>query len=303
MQERTEAWVEGKPLQLSNLNKIFYPAVGFTKAQVIDYYRQIAPVLLPHLRNHPLTLKRYPNGVEGEYFYEKNCPRHRPDWVPTAPVWSEGNQREMQFCMANDLPTLIWAANLANLELHTSLSNYTNLDRPTVMAFDLDPGLPAALLECCRVALLLRDLFASLDLDCFVKTSGSKGIQVYVPLNTPVSYADTKAVSRAIAELLEKRHPGLVVSNMRKSLRHGKVLVDWSQNDAHKTTVSVYSLRAKEVPTVSTPVEWSEVENAVKRGTANGLIFQADEVLQRVAEKGDLFAPVLILQQKMPAIQ
>jgi bifunctional non-homologous end joining protein LigD len=294
-----EVEVEGRRLKLSNLDKVFYPAVGFTKGQVVDYYRRIAPVLLPHLRDRPLTMKRYPDGVEGQFFYEKQCPSYRPDWIQTVAVQ---NRRTIDYCLANDLSTLIWLANLADLELHTSLSRANDVQRPTMMVFDLDPGEPAAILECAQVGIALRELFSRLKLDCFPKTSGSKGLQVYVPLNTPVSYDDTKPFAHAIAKLLEKQLPELVVSSMKKSIRGGKVLVDWSQNDEHKTTICVYSLRARERPTVSTPVGWDEVEHALEMGDADRLVFEADAVLERVEQHGDLFEPVLSQEQSLPSL-
>src|SRR5436309_14946110 len=252
MPNKAELIVEERKIQVSNLDKVLYPKVGFTKGQVIDYYIQVAPVLLPHLKDRPLTMKRYPNGVEAPFFYEKNSPSHRPSWVKTAKVWSEGNQREMHYCLVQDLPTLVWAANLADLELHTSLARKQNVARPTMMVFDLDPGPPANIVQCCEVGVWLRDLLARLGLESFPKTSGSKGLQVYVPLNTPVTFDQTKELSRAIAEYLEREHPKLVISKMAKALRQGKIFVDWSQNDEHKTTINVYSLRAKDQPTVST---------------------------------------------------
>jgi bifunctional non-homologous end joining protein LigD len=286
---------------VSNLEKVYYPKTGFTKGQVLDYYVNIAPVLLPHLKNRPLTLKRYPEGVEGEFFYEKRCPVYRPDWVKTARVWSHGKQADINFCLANDLPTLIWAANLGTLELHTSLSKAVNIAQPTVLAFDLDPGPPADIILCCQVGLWLRAMFASLGLECFPKTSGSKGLQVYVPLNTPgVVYDDTKGLSRAIAQLMEREHPKLITSVMKKSLRTNKVFIDWSQNDEHKTTVNVYSLRAREAPTVSTPVTWEEVAATLKGGDSNMLRFTAPQVLARVQQRGDLFEPVLKMKQRIP---
>jgi bifunctional non-homologous end joining protein LigD len=300
MSRKAQLVVEGKKLSVSNLDKVFYPKVGFTKGQVIDYYIRIAPVLLPHLKNRPLTMKRYPNGVEGEFFYEKNCPSHRPNWVKTAKIWSEGNQRIMDYCLSNDLPTLVWAANLADLELHTSLSRKKNIGRPTTMVFDLDPGAPADIVQCCEVGLWLRELLNRIKLKSWAKTSGSKGLQVYVPLNSPVSYDATKNMSRSLAQSLEQEHPGLVTSNMSKALRKGKVFVDWSQNDEHKTTICVYSLRAKEEPTVSTPVTWNEVENCFKKKDAEILKFRSDQTLARVEKMGDLFDPVEKLKQKLP---
>jgi len=267
---------------------------------VIDYYIRVAPVLLPHLKDRPLTMKRYPDGVEGEFFYEKNCPSHRPKWVKTAKVWSEGNNRMMNYCLAQDLPTLVWAANLADLELHTSLSRKNSIKRPTMMVFDLDPGAPADIVQCCQVGLWLRDLLAGMKLESFAKTSGSKGLQVYVPLNTAVTYDRTKDLSRALAQYLEHQHADLVTSNMSKAVRKGKVFVDWSQNDEHKTTICVYSLRAREEPTVSTPVTWDELENCLKKKKTDLLRFRSDKVLIRVDKLGDVFEPVEKLKQKLP---
>jgi bifunctional non-homologous end joining protein LigD len=300
MPNKAQLVVEGRKLAVSNLDKVLYPKAGFTKGQVIDYYIRVAPVLLPHLKDRPLTMKRYPNGVEGEFFYEKNCPSHRPKWVQTAKVWSEGNQRIMHYCLANDLPTLVWTSNLADLELHTSLSRKEKIERPTMMVFDLDPGAPADMVQCCQVGVWLRDLLAKMKLKSWAKTSGSKGLQVYVPLNTPVTYDDTKRLSRSLAEYLEREHPDRVTSNMSKAVRKGKVFVDWSQNDEHKTTICVYSLRAKEQPTVSTPVTWNEVENCLKKKNPDLLKFRSDQVLTRVEKHGDLFEPIEKLKQKLP---
>src|SRR4051794_29245527 len=295
--------VEGRKITLSNLEKVLYPKAGFTKGQVIDYYVRIAPVLLPHLANRALTLKRYPNGVDGMFFYEKNCPAYRPAWMKTAKVWSEGNNRFMDYCVVADLPTLVWLGNLADLELHTSLSRSPETQRPTVIAFDLDPGAPATIVQCCQVGLWVRDIFEQFGLQAFAKTSGSKGLQVYVPLNTAVTYEQTKPFAKAIAQLLEERHPEQVVSDMKKALRVNKVFVDWSQNDDYKTTVNVYSLRAKEQPTVSTPVTWQEVENCLKKKDAGLLVFSSADALKRVEKFGDLFEPVLKLKQKLPALE
>ena len=300
MSKKTVLEVEGKELAVSNLDKVLWPKAGFTKGDMINYYIQIAPVLLPHLKDRPLTMKRYPNGVESAFFYEKNCPTHRPKWVKTTSVWSEGNNRDMDYCLAQDLPTLVWAANLADIELHTSLARKKNVACPTMMVFDLDPGAPADIVQCCQVGLWLRDILAAMKLTSFAKTSGSKGLQVYVPLNTPVTYDDTKALSRALGEFLEREHPDLVVSKMAKVLRNGKIFVDWSQNDEHKTTVNVYSLRAKDEPTASTPVTWEEVEKALKKKDANLLTFHCSQTLKRVEKMGDLFAPVETMKQKLP---
>jgi len=294
--------IEGKHLKLTNLEKVLYPTAGFTKGQVIDYYARIAPVLVPHLSGRPLTLKRYPEGVDKEYFFEKNATQYRPDWVKTAPIWSEGNHRNVNYILANDLATLIWVANLASIELHPSLSLAKDIMSPTVIAFDLDPGPPANIVQCCQVGLWLREIFEHFGLQSFPKTSGSKGLQIYVPLNTAVSYDDTKPFAHALARLLENDHRDLVVSDMKKELRVGKVLVDWSQNDEHKTTIGVYSLRAREHPTVSTPVKWEEVEQALKKKDAGLLVFEAPQVLERAAKMGDLFEPVLKLKQKLPKL-
>jgi len=300
MSKKAVLKVEGKDLPVSNLDKVLYPKAGFTKGELINYYIRIAPVLLPHLKDRPLTMKRYPNGVESEFFYEKNCPSHRPDWVKTATVWSEGNKRDMQYCLAQDLPTLVWAANLADIELHTSLSRKKDVARPTMMVFDLDPGAPADIVQCCVVGLLLREILQSLKLESWAKTSGSKGLQIYVPLNTAVTYEQTKSLSHDLAEYLEREHPQLVVSKMAKALRPGKVFVDWSQNDEHKTTVCVYSLRAKSEPTASTPVTWEEVEKTAKKKNGKALVFHCEDTLRRVGKLGDLFAEVETLKQKLP---
>ena len=300
--KRVEVHVQGRTLSLSNLDKVLYPVAGFTKGHVIDYYTRVAPAVLPHLEGRALTLKRYPNGVEGQFFYEKNAPSHRPEWVRTARVPIRTDGRTIDFVVADDLPTLVSLANLADLELHTSLARAADPKAPTILAFDLDPGPPATIVECARVALRLREVFAHLGLEGFPKTSGSKGMQVYVPLNVPTTYAQTKRFSQAIAQLLERRHPELVVSEMRKDLRPGKVFVDWSQNDEHKTTVAVYSLRAKDHPTVSTPLRWEEVEAVTESEDPDELVFTSADVLERVAEHGDLFAPVERLEQELPAL-
>ncbi len=295
--------IGGREVPVSNLEKVFYPRTGFTKAQVIDYYIRISPVLLPHLQGRPLTLKRYPDGVEGGFFYEKRCPPYRPEWVKTAPVWSERNEEEIHYCVAGDVASMVWAANLGDLEMHTFLARADQIERPTMMVFDLDPGPPADVIRCAEVGLLLKERLDALKLRSFCKTSGSKGLQVYVPLNTSVTYDETKPFARALAEELERDRPDLILSKMARSARAGKVFVDWSQNDSHKTTVCVYSLRARERPTVSTPVEWSEVKAALKAGDAGKLTFVSDETLKRVERDGDLFAPVLKLKQKLPRVR
>src|SRR5262245_28029946 len=287
MAAATQLDINGVEVNVSNLDKVFYPRTGFTKGNVIDYYIRISSYLLPHLRDRPITLKRYQNGVEHGYFYEKRCPAHRPRWVRTTKV-AKKRGGEVNYCVVNDLPTLVWAANLADLELHTFLHRAPAIQRPTAMALDLDPGPPADILTCCAVALELKAVFESLKLQSFPKTSGSKGMQVYVPLNTAVSYEKTKAFARGLAEQMERNLTELVVSRMQKSLRRGKVFLDWSQNDDKKTTVNVYSLRARESPTVSTPVTWEEVESAHKKKSGRGLVFEAADVLKRVEKLGDL---------------
>jgi bifunctional non-homologous end joining protein LigD len=292
--------VEERRLTLTHLNKVLYPKAGFTKANVLDYYARIAPLILPHLNNRPLTLKRYPNGIDEDFFYEKQCPAYRPRWIETAKVI--GHKKTVNFCAANDLSSLMWVVNLASLEMHTLLSLSDDISRPTMMVFDLDPGPPATLLQCLEVALKLREIFQEWELQSFPKTSGGNGLHLYVPLNTPVTFDQTKTFARGLALLMEKRHGSLVTANMRKDLRQGKVFVDWSQNDDHKTTVCVYSLRARERPTVSAPVEWEECERALKRKDVSQLVWEAGPLLKRVERKGDLFEPVLSLKQKLPLL-
>jgi bifunctional non-homologous end joining protein LigD len=285
------AEVGGHQVKLSNLDKVLYPEAGFAKRDVIDYHARVAPVVLPHLDGRALTLKRYPNGVDAQFFYEKNAPSHRPDWVSTARVGS------IDYVVVDHEATLVWLANLADLELHTSLALAREPERPTLVAFDLDPGPPATIVECARVALLLEGMFQGLGLQSFAKTSGSKGMQVYLPINGEATFAQTKAFSKAVAELLAREEPGLVVARQTKSARAGKVLVDWGQNDINKTTVNVYSLRAMARPTVSTPLSWDEVRDAK---APEDLTFEAADVLRRIDEHGDLFAPVLTLVQRLP---
>ncbi|HSZ14147.1 MAG TPA: DNA ligase D [Solirubrobacteraceae bacterium] len=291
--------VDGRELKLSNLDKVLYPRTGFTKGELIEYYAEIAPVLLSHLAGRPLTVTRWPDGVEAKSFFQKQAPAHRPKWVRTATVASAN--KPIDYTLADDLPTLVWLANLAAIELHVPLSRAAAMDRPTSLVFDLDPGAPATIVECCHVALQLQGMFEHLGLDSFAKTSGSKGLQVYVPLNcADVTYERTKPFAKAVAELLEGAEPNLVVSRMTKARRTGKVLIDWSQNDAKKTTVCAYSLRAGERPTASTPLDWDEVRAGRDSGDPSSLVFEALQVLERVSERGDLMAPVLSLAQKLP---
>jgi bifunctional non-homologous end joining protein LigD len=277
---------------------------GFSKGEMVDYYAKVAPAIIPHLSGRAVTLRRFPEGVDDldAAFFEKRCPKHRPKWVKTARVEAGPHAGKIDFCVCDSRPTLIWMAQLAAIELHPSLSLSRAPKRPTVLAFDLDPGPPADIVECCRVGLRLREFFDHFDLECFAKTSGSKGLQVYVPLNREVYYEQTKPFAKAIAQLLEKQTPDKVVSKMKKVEREGKVFVDWSQNHQRKTTIAVYSLRARERPTVSTPVTWEEVEHAAENDDSASLVFEAGEVLERIEQHGDLFAPVLELKQGLPEL-
>jgi len=289
-------------VKLSNLNKVLYPKAGFTKGEMIAYYLGVADYILPHLKGRKLTRKRYPDGVDKIFFFEKNCPSYHPDWVATSRAPSSDGGDGPNYCVVENKATLAWLANLAAIELHTLLSKGEDVTRPTYMVFDLDPGAPANMLDCIRVGFRLKEMLAGFGLDCFAKTSGGKGLHLYVPLNTPVTFDQTKGFSNAVARVLEKDDPASVISSMKKELRKGKVFVDWSQNDDHKTTCCAYSLRARERPTVSTPVTWDELKSAAKRKDPAALVFEAADVLKRVKKHGDLFAPVLKLKQKLPAL-
>jgi bifunctional non-homologous end joining protein LigD len=295
--------IEGRELKLSNLDKVLYPAAGFRKADVVDYMRRIGPAMLPHLADRPPTLVRAPDGPGGNRFFEKNCPSHHPEWVDTAPPGLEqtGGTRG---CLVDDVPTLVWLANLAALELHTHQWTLTDPAHPTALVIDLDPGEPATIVDCCRVALDLRDTLAQLDLQCVVKTSGGKGLHLSVPLHgSDATDDDTKQFALALGQLLESRDPKRVLVDMTRSKRPGKVFVDWSQNDRHKTTVCAYSLRLRDRPTVSTPLAWSEVEAAHDEGGGEDVLaFETAAVLARVEEHGDLYADSLTLQQSLPTL-
>jgi bifunctional non-homologous end joining protein LigD len=295
--EKTVVDVEGRQLALSNLDKVLYPEVGFTKGEVIDYYARIAPVMLTHLRGRGTTLRRFPDGVDGESFFEKRCPSHRPDWMHTA-AGPGDRGGPIQYCMFDDTPSLVWAANLAALELHAPMARAADIETPTMVVFDLDPGAPATIVECCQVALEIRDVVLGLDLDIWPKTSGSKGLQLYLPLNTPATHDHASSFALAVAQLMEQHHPDRVTSTMKKSLRKDKVFIDWSQNSRHKTTICAYSLRARPTPTVSTPVTWDEVETGA---AGEALSFEAPDVLERVAELGDLFERTATVEQELPA--
>lgn len=303
MKTTQELTIEGRKIPVSNLDKVLYPAAHFTKGQVIDYYTRVAEFILPHLRDRPVTLKRFPNGVDGVFFYEKDAPKFTPGWVRTFPVpRRDRSDSDINYIIIDDLPTLVWLANLANLEIHPFLHRVPHLNRPTSVVFDFDPGEGADILDCARAAFHVRDVLSELGLKCFAKTSGSKGLQVDVPLNVPsVTYEATQPFAKAVAELMEGRHPDLVVSKMKKIIRAGKVFIDWSQNADFKTTVGVYSLRAKlSQPFVSMPVEWDELERAVKAGKAERLYFKPDAAIKRLQKAGDLFEPVLSIRQKLP---
>jgi bifunctional non-homologous end joining protein LigD len=290
----------GKRLSLSNLEKVLYPSCGFTKAHVQEYYRRMAPFILPHIQDRALTLKRYPEGVDSPFFFEKRCPSHRPSWVKTAEVRRSDNE-QMTVCLVNDLETLLWAANLASLELHVPLSRATSPETPDAMVFDLDPGEPANILDCARVALILRELLSRLGLASAVKSSGQKGLHVLVPLNsTGTTFEDTKTFSRTVAVILEKNYPDMVTAKMAKEARKGKVFINWSQNDSSLTMICVYSLRAREKPYVSFPLEWEELERLAGTGDPEKLQVLQDEAISRTEKAGDLFVEVLSKQQKLP---
>jgi bifunctional non-homologous end joining protein LigD len=303
--ESRQVEVDGKELRLTNLDKVLYPGAGFSKGEMVDYYAKVAPAIVPHLRGRAVTLRRFPEGVDDldSAFFEKRCPKHRPKWVKTTRVQAGPEAGKIDFCVCDSRPTLIWMAQLAAIELHPSLSLGRAPKRPTVLAFDLDPGPPADVVDCSRVALRLREVLAQLELESFVKTSGSKGMQLYVPLNVKTSYEQTRPFAQALAQLIAKQTPDEVLAKMgKKTDRSGKVLIDWYQNNERKTTIAVYSLRARERPTVSTPVRWEEVEAVAESGDGSSLVFEAGDVLERIEEHGDLFAPVLELEQQLPKL-
>jgi bifunctional non-homologous end joining protein LigD len=297
---KQEVEIEGRKITVSNLEKVLYPA-GFTKGQVIDYYIRVSRFILPHLKDRPITLKRYPDGINGKYFYEKDAPKFTPAWVKTFPVPRRGGGTDIRYILINDLPTLVWCANLANLEIHPFLHRVPWIDRPTQIVFDLDPGEGVDVLACAEVAFLLKDVLERMKLQSFAKVSGSKGIQLSIPLNTPVTYDRAQPFAKGLADLMAQEHPKLVVAEMTKSLRPGKVFIDWSQNSDFKTTVGVYSLRAKsDGPSVSMAVDWDELGKALKHGDKDRLHFEPEAALERLEKTDDLFGPVLKLKQKLP---
>jgi bifunctional non-homologous end joining protein LigD len=295
--------IDDRRVKVSSLDKVMYPAADFSKGDVLDYYQRVGPVMVEYLQGRTVTLKRYPDGVSGEVFFQKRCPAGRPAWVQTAKVWSETNHADMWYCVLDDVSSLLWAANLGALELHVSLARKDDSTRPTSLVFDLDPGPPATILECIQVAFWLRELCQQVGLEAFPKVSGSKGIHLHIPLNTPVTYEQTKPFAHALAERLEDEHPELVVANMRRELRGGHVLIDWSQNEEHKTTVCVYSLRGKEQPTVSMPVSWEELASARDAADPASLVFPAAQAIARLEQMGDLYTPVRELRQKLPPVK
>jgi bifunctional non-homologous end joining protein LigD len=297
---RTFVEIAGQRLPLSNLEKDLYPSYGFIKAGILEYYRSIAPFILPHLKDRALTLKRYPEGVGKEYFFEKRCPKHRPAWVKTAEI-PQHNEEPIAFCVVNDLETLIWVENLASLELHVPLARTGSPETPDSLVFDLDPGEGAGIFACSRVALLLRDLLTHLGLVTYVKTSGNKGLHVFVPLNRrETTFNDTKTFSRLVAEIMQKHYPDLVTAKMARQERQAKVFINWSQNDSSKTMICVYSLRAREKPFISFPLEWRQLEQLEASGDPERLQVIQAEAVKRAAERGDLFQEVLVREQKLP---
>jgi bifunctional non-homologous end joining protein LigD len=299
-EDDVEVEVEGRRLRLTNLRKVLYPESGTTKARVLEYYARIAPTLLPYLHGRPMTLKRYPDGVAGPHFYDKHC-AGRPPWVETLPMWSERKGEDISFCRLDDTASLLWSVNFGNLEMHPLLSVAPDFDTPTAAVFDLDPGEPAGILDAAEIALLLREMLRGVGLESFAKSTGSKGVQVYVPLNTPVTFDATKAFARSVAEVMADRLADRVTARVDKRLRAGKVFVDWGQNDRHKSTVAAYSLRAKrERPTVSLPFEWDELRAAAESGEPDALLASPQAALDRVDARGDTFAPVLSLIQALP---
>lgn len=294
--ERVEVTVDGRRLSVSNLDKLLYPLVGFTKAQVIGYYVRVAPTLLPHIADRGITLRRWPDGITSESFFEKRCPSHRPGWVSTC-VGPGDRRGGIDYCRMDSVAAIAWTANLAALEIHPPMARCGETDSPSMVVFDLDPGDPASIIECCRVALAICGVLESVGLQSCAKTSGNKGLQLYVPLNSPHKHTDASDFALAVAQLLEQNSPELVLSDMNRKRRANKVFVDWSQNSRHKTTIAPYSLRGRDRPTVSTPLSWDEVSDGAD---GEPLVFEAGEALDRTAELGDLFADTLTVQQQLP---
>lgn len=299
--DELEIEIRKRQLRLTHVDKILFPAPSFRKGDLVNYYVKAGPFLLPHLKDRPLTLKMYATGVKGPAQYIKNAPSFTPKWIKKTPVPRRTGGTDICYLLINDLPSLVWASNMNNIELHVFQARAPKIQKPTMMVFDLDPGEPAGLLECATVALHLRDALARAGLQSLAKSSGGKGLHVCVPLNSPVTYEQTGPFSLAVAQWLEREHPELAISKMSKTLRRGKVFVDWSQNSDFKTTVCVYSLRAKgDAPTVSFPLEWSEVERAVQRKDASTFYVDPDTAIRRLEKEGDTFKALLELKQKLP---
>lgn len=291
----------GHRIRLKHLEKVMYPQTGFTKAAMLDYYARISPVMLPHIRDRAVTLKRYPHGSEDISFFEKACPKYRPDWINTVGRWHETAGRTTEYCLVNSMPALVWLVNQATIEFHVPLAMKKTMQRPRVMVYDLDPGEGSDVIDCAEVAVIVRERLAQDKLKSWIKTSGSKGLQLYVPLNNPrLTFDDSRAYAHELAIELSETHPELIVSKMPKKLRKNRVLIDWSQNHDNKTTICVYSMRGRPQPTVSTPVTWEEVEYALDHDEPESLVFETGDVLDRVDEHGDLFAEVLKKRQSLP---
>ena len=295
--ESIRAEIAGRALKVTNLTKVLYPLIGFTKAQVIEYYVKVAPAMLPHIADRGVTFKRWPDGVTAEPFFNKRAPEHRPDWVGTC-IGPGDKGQGIDYPVLAETAALAWSANLAALEIHAPMARCADIDTPSTLVFDLDPGAPATVIECCQVALSIRSVLDTVGLESFAKTSGSKGLQMYVPLNTPHTHRHAADFALAVAQLLEKQQPGAVTATMAKKERTNKIFIDWSQNSRHKTTIAPYSLRGKDRPTVSTPLSWDEVGDGAD---GEWLSFEAKDVLERIDAVGDLFAEVVTLEQALPA--
>jgi bifunctional non-homologous end joining protein LigD len=293
-------YINNRELSLSNLDKDLYPSYGFTKTRILGYYSSIAPFMLPFLKGRALTLKRYPQGVDGDFFFEKRCPEYRPDWLETVDV-PYGAKEKITYCVANDLETLIWVENLASIELHVPMAKADFPDNPDSMVFDLDPGEGADILDCARVALIVRDLLSNLSLECFAKTSGKKGLHVFVPLDSKkTKFEDTKNFSRAVAGIMQKAYPDLVTAKLNKEFRINKVFINWSQNDASKTMVCVYSLRAMDKPAVSFPLSWKDLETAAKHNDHGNFVILAPDAIAKLEKNKNFYQEMLEIKQRLP---
>jgi len=297
--EAVQTKVAGRSLKVTNLSKVLYPLIGFTKAQVIDYYARIAPTMLPHITDRGVTFKRWPDGVTADAFFNKRCPSHRPDWIGTC-VGPGNGDKGIDYCRLDEVASIVWAANLAALEIHGPMARCDDIDSPTMLVFDLDPGKGASIIECAQVAQQIDAVLETVGLASLAKTSGGKGMQLYVPLNSPHTHRQASQFALAVAQVLEKQHPGAVTSTMAKSARPNKVFIDWSQNSRHKTTIAPYSLRGNERPTVSTPISRDEVSDCAD---GEPLSFGPADVVERVEDLGDLFGPTLTLEQQLPQAQ